>query len=357
MCHSNLYLFHQPGKKIGWIGSANLTRTGFQQNDELMYEFSDEDNAASEWFERLWGALPEDCTQTLHDYRGRWNPPRPPSPLPRQPGQQPRAKTQNIHAVGQSLTDWPSFVAGIAEAEEYWRRDSNQPVTGDVRSCLNMITVGKTVVRRKNWDFVSTDDRLLILGLPSIADYLSLDYFSSAAPLDADFDLWEPIREALTNKAKIRAALEPVLTAEDADFADAACRFIAEVNKIPGFNGEVATRILSLARPDRAIFVHQAASNWLAKLTNLPEDSLSTAPHGQAHSYRDLLHWFEDKPWYSTPEPKDVYQRMLADARAALFDVFLCNTLNGYRKQQRKLQIAKAVMGGSTLNVLRFPSR
>jgi len=47
--HPKFYLFHQPHHRIGWIGSANLTRGGFEQNEELIYAFSDDDGKAAQW--------------------------------------------------------------------------------------------------------------------------------------------------------------------------------------------------------------------------------------------------------------------------------------------------------------------
>jgi HKD family nuclease len=82
--HPKFYLFHQHIGRIAWIGSANLTRRGFQQNEELVFEFADEDGRASEWFNRLSDSLPKDCSNTLATYEKNWHPPPPPPLHPHQ---------------------------------------------------------------------------------------------------------------------------------------------------------------------------------------------------------------------------------------------------------------------------------
>jgi len=43
--HPKLIIFHFNRKSIAWLGSANLTRCGFQQNIELVAEFDDSNDA------------------------------------------------------------------------------------------------------------------------------------------------------------------------------------------------------------------------------------------------------------------------------------------------------------------------
>jgi HKD family nuclease len=52
--HVKLYLFLlNTGRRMCWIGSANLTNKGFSDNLELMYEY-EEDGAAMQWFKDQW---------------------------------------------------------------------------------------------------------------------------------------------------------------------------------------------------------------------------------------------------------------------------------------------------------------
>lgn len=320
--HPKFYLFHQQRKRIGWIGSANLTRPGFQQNDELVFEFSDENEKASKWFNQLWDSLPEDCSTMLDDYVRDWQPPSLSQSTPKEYA----VVVADVYDLVGELTDWSSFVAAIAQADQYWSAadGSRQPATGkstvigESSSWLNTITLGRAVVRREDWDELTREDCDLILGRRG---YGLLGSMGGAGTASSVFTKTTP--ENLCIRNTIRAALQPVLEANDDYFANAACEFIAVTRKFHGFAGAMATRLLALARPDRAISVNGGSEANLSRLTKLPRSSLSKPPHGGARSYKDLLRWFEQKSWYSNPNPQDVYQHLLASARAGLFDAFV----------------------------------
>lgn len=67
--HPKFYLFHGSAWRIGWVGSANLTRPGFQQNEEVVFEFSDDDGEALKWFDDQWGNFgdDDDCDAILSE--------------------------------------------------------------------------------------------------------------------------------------------------------------------------------------------------------------------------------------------------------------------------------------------------
>jgi hypothetical protein len=225
--------------------------------------------------------------------------------------------------LGRRLTDWASFVVAIAQADRYWSKrlkemDLNEPVIGDEYGWFTTITLGQAVVRRTDWSTLTQEDHHLILGR---RPYGWLGSMGGAGIANNIFR--EPTPTNLNIRRNIRAALAPVLQAGPAQFADAACDFIAMVDAIPHFGGAIATRMLALARPDRAISVNNASRQRLAELTNLPANSLAHPPGGRPHSYQDLLRWFENRDWYSHPMPQGTYEHLLADNRAALFDVFI----------------------------------
>jgi PLD-like domain len=318
--HPKLYLFHLRDKRIGWIGSANLTRRGFQQNDELVFEFADDDGKTLRWFDGQWAMLGDekDCDRTLEKYERAW---KPPSRPPRTPKPYERdVEEGEIYEIAGGLTDWASFVAAIAEADEYWSiiLDSENPVTGDGISWLETITRGYAVVRRRDWSELSQDDYHLLLGRNP---YGLLGGMGGAGHANHVFRVANAPN--LQIRRTIREALQPVIDAEGSRFAEAACNFIATVSRNEGFGGAIATRFLALARPDRAISVNRGSKAHLAELTGLPRNSLSNAPHGRAQSYLDLLQWFEQKAWYSNPTPQSGYESLLAGARAALVDAFV----------------------------------
>lgn len=322
--HPKLYLFHQAQRRIGWVGSANLTRAGFQQNEELVLEFDDSDQNSAQWFERIWSSLDNDCTNIIMNYTKQWQK-SPPHTYVAPTIIDNRVISHDVYALGRDLTDWASFVKSIEVADRCWSTISDNSVVGEHSSWLDTITLGRAVVRRSSWAELGNEDRRLILGRglrnKKSDGYELLGDMRGAGRVNHVFLKYTP--ETINIRKTIRQSLQVVLDSNDKTFADAACAFIRDVSDIAGFSGGIATRILALARPDRGISVNNGSKDHLAKLTGLPPSSLSASPRNKAHSYRDLLRWFEDKDWYQNPTPGNAYERLLASVRAALIDPFV----------------------------------
>ena len=75
--HPKYFCFHGPTRTIYWVGSANLTKSGFDHNDELVHEFEDSTAESRKWFESLWNKLDPDPGRAIDDYEKRWEPPTP----------------------------------------------------------------------------------------------------------------------------------------------------------------------------------------------------------------------------------------------------------------------------------------
>ena len=75
--HPKYFCFHGPTRTIYWVGSANLTKSGFDHNDELVHEFEDSTAESRKWFESLWNTLDPDPGPAIDDYEKRWEPPTP----------------------------------------------------------------------------------------------------------------------------------------------------------------------------------------------------------------------------------------------------------------------------------------
>ena len=72
--HVKFYLYRLRDKTIGWIGSSNLTGGGFETNDELVYEFVDDCDAAH-WFEGRWAASLVATPELIQEYEGGYQEP------------------------------------------------------------------------------------------------------------------------------------------------------------------------------------------------------------------------------------------------------------------------------------------
>lgn len=316
--HPKLFLFYGQGGVIVWIGSANLSRCGFQQNTELMFEFAD-DGTAAEWFKQLWNSLDDDPSSIIEEYERAW---KPAGPAPRTPVATEQVPGEDVfRRAASQLSDWASYVEALGAASLYWMEHIGISVDGETTSWLNTITLGNAVMRRDSWRQLTRDDYRLIMGIETKVDvgYGLLGSMKAAGNAKNVFNAAS--KATLAIRERIRSALQPVLGASPASFPDATVTFIRDVTRIKGFSDGVATRLLALARPDLAVSVNKGSRDGLAALSGLPATSLAKAPGGsRAHSYADLLEFLGTQPWYSRPTPRNAYERTLATARAALLD-------------------------------------
>jgi HKD family nuclease len=69
--HPKPYLFTKGEETVCWVGSANLTRSGFEGNIEVVHEFTDSDGAARDCFEALWARFQRPGVDWLRAYEER----------------------------------------------------------------------------------------------------------------------------------------------------------------------------------------------------------------------------------------------------------------------------------------------
>ena len=69
--HPKVCIFLGPGKKaVAWIGSANFTRAGFENNEEAVFETGDVGSIV-DWFEKRWDQCEELKSTDIDNYRKR----------------------------------------------------------------------------------------------------------------------------------------------------------------------------------------------------------------------------------------------------------------------------------------------
>ena len=318
--HPKLFLFHRGGGTTVWIGSANLSRCGFQQNTELVSEFEDDGTAAA-WFEQAWNGLDEDPSGAIEEYERTW---KPVGWTPKRPAGAKAPSEDEFRRIASQVSDWPSFVDALGYAGRYWMTYFGSSVDGETSSWLNTITLGNALMRRDSWNRLTKDDYRVIMGIETKVNGVEAAYGllgSMRGAGDAKKVFNVKSKTNLETREEIRVALQPVLRASPEAFPDAAITFIRSVTGIRGFGGAIATRLLALARPDLAVSVNSGSQDGLAALSGLPAGSLNKAPDGpRGHSYADLLEFLATHPWYFSPTPRNAYERTLANARAALFD-------------------------------------
>ena len=100
------------------------------------------------------------------------------------------------------------------------------------------------------------------------------------------------------------------------DFISCAQTAVDTIVRLPRFSMATATRLLTLARPDRAVSINGASKAGLARLTGRTQYWIS-----EPRNYGMLLRWVYAQRWYQSPVPADAGEAGLWQARAALLDV------------------------------------
>lgn len=319
--HPKFYRFKSRSTATCLVGSANLTNGGFRSNDELMVQFDDADGVAGKWFKSLWDTLPDDPSKDIERYIADYKPPR---PLPRAPAEPEQVSIRAPHRLlaGKRLT-WDEYVLALKKCDTYWSRETAHveygfTVLGEGMSWLNTIEVGHRICHRSRWDGLSEDDREVLMParLENDGAWGLLGSMGSAARARSEFFT---DRERRT---ELRRYIAPAMAAEtEDDFIAAAADAIEQISAIPRFGPGVATRLLALARPDRAVSVNKGCFRRL----RIVVPGLPRTPHiiGGPRHYPDLLRWVYDQPWYQSPRPDNVFEARLWDQRAALIDCFV----------------------------------
>ena len=122
-------------------------------------------------------------------------------------------------------------------------------------------------------------------------------------------------REAIQN-----IVLTVVAADEDA-FPQLAFESYAALRDVVGVGPGIATRLLTLARPDRFVSLNDGSSAGLANFFNFAPTTL-----GETHNYAALLTAIYDQDWYWNPVPATAREHGIARIRTALLDSFVYDT-------------------------------
>lgn len=322
--HAKMILFHKVGRTTAWIGSANLTRGGYETNREIMLEYED-DGAALNWFNSIWETLDQDPSAQIDRYESGWTPGRlfiDPAVTSEHDREM---QLSSYDTLLSSLDDWKSFVRAIRIANEYWKANSHWSVDGEFVSWLNTVKLGHSIMSRNDFSDISYLDYRVLMGIQlkhEESGYGLLGSMIGAGDAKKIFHIAN--LETLAKRRKIQRLLQPVVASSIADFPEACSTFIQEVSKIAGISGSVATRFITLARPDLGVSVNQGSVKKLSAYSGLPQGTLNKARRPrQKGSYAELIEFLQTQPWYRAPEPKDRYERSLAQSRGALLDALV----------------------------------
>ena len=169
------------------------------------------------------------------------------------------------------------------------------------------------MISHPDWDELDEYDRLRLLGLTPGEDWALLGRMRPRA-LNTVFG---PNREAIQN------IVLDVVAADDDAFPQLAFESYGALQDVDGVGPGIATRLLTLARPDRFVSVNRASRDGLASFFDLARTTL-----GKPHNYADLLTAIYDQDWYMEPAPANAREFAIWGIRTALLDSFVYDTEN-----------------------------
>ena len=300
--HPKVYVFRGSGKSVAWIGSANFTAGGFATNEEAVFETS-ETKSVEKWFDRLWRACGRLGVAAIDDYESEWrnNPPSP-LPLPR------RRRVDTPRRLLRQVRGWDSYVAAVEQSDLWWSRHRSWSVLGELNSWHRTIEVLHDIATQGDWDVLNDYDRQRLLGITVASGWALLGGMRPRAKATV-FG---------RNRQRIHRIIRNTAAADDSAFPDLAFEAYAKLRNIPGVGEGIATRLLSLARPDRFVSVNDGSRAGLAAYSGFAASTL-----GSVRNYRRLLEWIYTREWFAEGEPHGQRERTIWWMRAALLDCFV----------------------------------
>lgn len=303
--HPKVYLFTTGKGRICWIGSANMTDKGFDSNVELVHEFIDDDAIVLGWFEAQWKSHQHPDESWIAEYEGRY----------RQERGRPEPRTQMpVPASQDPFNSWSSYAAALTRLNLKWNAESKgrYGVFSGSHTYIKVIEAAEPIFG-KDWANLSKQDAQVLLGLThNYALFGSMkrargavDVFLNASPKN------------LKARAEIKRALDYVRGCRLDAVAANARRSHEIIKNQTGFNSGVATRLLSLARPEALVSVNSQSIDGLAKISAVPAGSL-----GKPEGYERIVQWLTSAKWWNASEPTADDERLLWLYRGALMDAF-----------------------------------
>lgn len=304
--HPKVYLFRGSGRLVAWTGSANFTSGGFGMNEEALFETTDVQPIAA-WFNRLWDQCEPLRDLDIDEYAAarRRNPPRQAAPPPPPTLVDATSKPASLL---QEVSDWGDYMDALEQCDRWWNHRFGWSVVGAFNSWSETIQVLHDVVARRDWRSLDDYDRRRLLGLTPGEGWALLGRMRAPAMLTVFGD----------QLLSIQQIVQGVVAEPESAFPDAAVRAYGQLTSFEGVGSGIATRLLTLARPDRFISLNRASKAGLAASFDVAPSTLS-----QPRSYGRLLEQVYSEAWYSDARPINAREETIRWMRAALLDCFV----------------------------------
>lgn len=327
--HPKYYHFRNADTSVCWVGSSNLTRSGFGSNVELVNEFAISSDEDLDWFERIWADLDSDPLPAIAEYENRYE--RDYRPPRRSLGRRRDGRQQELLRLAE-VTTWAEFVEGLrARDDRCHGRKEPWDVLGETRSHLHTILAGRDVIRRNNWTNLTRRECHILRGERQSADGEGCWALLGDVRGVPDY-VFNPARmpEVESVRNEVRNVLSEIIDPSWEGHVEDVQRVLAGISnrRLPGrrrIGPAAATRWLALARPDRFVSVNRAARVLLSQNSGLPQSKITEDKYGE------FLAWLWNRPWFHEMDETqlaDPLERDIWHCRAALVDAFAYDRLN-----------------------------
>ena len=255
--HPKIYIFHGQKNSLAWIGSANFTRGGFEENVEAVFE-TKQCKSVSRWFECLWeecGQLPKNAIEKYRRRR-RINPPS--RPFREMMGKPIRGPGDRLEYLDQAR-DWSGYVNALSQCHSWWEdRMRGWTVYDATSSWTHTIERLTPIATMEDWSGLDQNEVRRLLG--RYDDNLNSGLLGTMRPMSINVFLRDH-----NVRQRLKDAVNEVVNANLAEFPSVAVgavkSIISKQNKKIGIG--VATRLLALARPDRMVSLNGASKEGL----------------------------------------------------------------------------------------------
>ena len=320
--HPKMYLFYMKRKMVVWVGSANFTDSGLNNNEELVSEFDSSHEEAKQWFEKRWRTVSDfESKKLIEEYAKTWRP----------------VGTSNISTATRNADDsqllsmskiklqcdWTNYLQQLKARDLYWQNRSQAwkypfSVLGDSASYLETIADGHAITRYSSWDKLSYQEVVMLLGLSDEYGVRGLLGSMRGAGQVKHVFLETKASNLKIRRAILAAVQATINTTSQSAYISAAKSALEKITSHNRFGMGVATRFLALARPDMAISLNKASQYGLATFSGLAPTTLK-----EIRNYIKLLQWMGAQEWYVSSAPTDPWEKSIWEKRAALIDAFV----------------------------------
>ena len=215
------------------------------------------------------------------------------------------------------IIDWRSYVDRLEQSHQWWKgitakNTHSFSVFGERYSWAHTIQDLHAKIQQGNWDKFGKHDQERLLGL-------NKEGGNWALLGDMRQGAWESVFFNDDNSKTIEKIVLSIAKADDNDFPQVAVNAYKELTDINYIGPGIATRLLTLVRPDRCISLNNASIDGLINAYA----GLNPLKKLNGDIYGKFLEKIYAQQWFQEPKPANKKEEMIKKFRVALLDCFV----------------------------------